>query len=145
LALKICERLRMSSQETRRIVSLVRDHLRFIPVQQMKVSTLKRFLRMEDFDLHMELHRLDCLASHRDLSNHLFCEKKLRQYSREEVKPEALIKGQDLIDLGFKPGPLFSEILEKVEDLQLEGKLENRAGALEFVEKEFRQKKLTRR
>ena len=145
LALKICERLRMSSQETRRIVSLVRDHLRFIPVQQMKVSTLKRFLRMEDFDLHMELHRLDCLASHRDFSNYLFCEKKLRQYSREEVKPEALIKGQDLIDLGFKPGPLFSEILEKVEDLQLEGKLENRAGALEFVDKEFRKKKLTRR
>lgn len=141
MALKICERLRMSSQETRRIVSLVREHLRFIPVQQMKESTLKRFLRLEDFDLHLELHRLDCLASHKDLSNHLFCEKMLEKYSREEVKPEALISGQDLIDLGFRPGPLFSEILEKVEDFQLEGELGDRAGALEFVEKEFRKKK----
>ena len=141
MTLKICERLRMSSHETRCIVSLVKDHLRFIPVHQMKESTLKRFLRMEDFDLHMALHRLDCLASHGDLSNYLFCEKKLEHYSREEVKPEALIKGQDLIDLGLKPGPLFSEILEKVEDLQLEGKLGTREAALEFVEKDFRQEK----
>jgi tRNA nucleotidyltransferase/poly(A) polymerase len=138
MTLKICERLRMSSHETRCIVSLVKDHLRFIPVHQMKESTLKRFLRMEDFDLHMALHRLDCLASHGDLSNYLFCEEKLEHYSKEEVKPEALIKGQDLIDLGLKPGPLFSEILEKVEDLQLERQLGTREAALEFVEKEFR-------
>ena len=133
----ICERFRMSSHETRRIVSLVREHLRFIPVLQMKESTLKKFLRMEDFDLHLELHRLDCLASHGDLSNYNFCKEKLREYSSEEVKPAPLIGGQDLIDLGFKPGPLFSEILEKIEDLQLERQLNSREQALEFVEKEY--------
>ncbi len=135
-----CERLRMSSHETRRIVSLVREHLRFIPVQQMKESTLKRFLRMEDFDLHMELHRLDCLASHGDLTNYEFCRNKLQEYSNEEVKPAALISGQDLIELGFKPGPIFTEILEKVEDLQLERVLGSREQALEFVKREFRKK-----
>lgn len=133
----ICERFRMSSLETRRIVSLVREHLRFIPVMQMKESTLKKFLRMEDFDLHLELHRLDCLASHRDLSNYDFCREKLEEYTSEEVKPDPLIGGQDLIELGLKPGPLFSEILAKVEDLQLERVLGSREQALEFVDKEY--------
>ena len=137
MAEQICERLRMPSHDTRRIVSLVRAHLRFIPVKQMKESTLKRFLRLEDFDLHLELHRLDCLASHKDLTNHQFCEKMLQRYSREEVRPDPLIKGRDLVEMGFKPGPLFSEILEKVEDLQLEEKLEDREQALEYVRRNF--------
>ena len=140
MARNICERLRISAHDTGRIVSLVREHLRFIPVREMKESTLKRFLRMEDFDLHLELHRLDCLGSHGGLDNHRFCEKMLQKYSKEDVKPKPLISGQDLIDLGFEPGPVFAEILEEVEDRQLEGTLTDRAGALDFVVRKFSRK-----
>ena len=137
IAERICARLRISGHATRRIVSLVREHLRFIPVREMRESTLKRFIRMDDFKDHLELHRLDCLASHGNLDNYEFCRKMLEKYSSEEVKPAPLISGKDLIELGFDPGPRFAEILERVEDLQLEGSLTGRQEALEFVRREF--------
>lgn len=137
MAEEICSRLRISGHDTGRIVSLVRDHLRFIPVREMKESTLKRFIRMEDFGNHLELHRLDCLASHGNLDNYEFCREMLESYSEEEVKPDPLISGKDLIALGFRPGPRFAEILERVEDLQLEGTLAGKEEALEFVKREF--------
>ncbi len=37
--------------------------------------------------------------------------------------PGILITGHDLIAMGFRPGPLFSEILKAVEDAQLDGEI----------------------
>ncbi len=99
----------------------------------MRDSTLKRFLRKENFDEHLELHRLDCLASHGNLSQYDFCREKQKDFSQEQMRPEPLIKGQDLIDLGLEPGPVFSEILGAVEDLQLEGRLTSKEESLDWV------------
>ena len=132
-AAKICRRLRISKGSTEEVVDLVRDHLRFMHVREMRSSKLKRFLRKENFQEHLELHRLDCMASHRDLSNYEFCLQQLDQLSQQAMRPPALISGHDLIDAGFKPGPIFSDILKKVEDLQLEGKVGSRPEALQWV------------
>lgn len=129
----ICRRLRISREDTHRIVDLVRDHLRFMHVQEMRESTLKRFLRKEYFEDHLELHRLDCLASHKDLSNYEFCRQKLKEIGKEKLKPEPFLSGRDLIDLGFTPGPIFSDILNSLEDRQLEGEIASRDEALEWV------------
>jgi tRNA nucleotidyltransferase/poly(A) polymerase len=129
----ICRRLRLTTEQTEEIVDLVKNHLRFIPVQEMRESTLKRFLRKENFHRHLELHRLDCLASHGDLSSYNFCRRKLEEFTLEALRPKPLIGGQDLIDLGLEPGPIFSEILGSVEDLQLEGKIKTREEALDWV------------
>jgi poly(A) polymerase len=134
----ICHRLRLANSDTVRIVRLVKDHLRFINVRQMRESTLKRFLRKDNFSEHLELHRLDCLASHRDLSNYEFCVEKLAEFGREAMRPDPLINGHDLIRLGFTPGPLFSKILTAVEDRQLDGRIKSREEALEWVEKGWR-------
>ncbi len=72
MAEQICERLRFSNDDTAQIASLVANHLRFKDVPQMKSSTLKRFVRLDRFDEHMELHRLDCSSSHRNLENYDF-------------------------------------------------------------------------
>lgn len=133
MAQEICRRLRLSNEQIEEIVDLVKNHLRFIHVRQMRESTLKRFLRKENFGKHLELHRLDCLASHGDLSSYHFCQEKLEKFTQEAMRPEPLINGHDLIDLGLKPGPIFSEILGAVEDLQLEGKLSSKEEALEWV------------
>ena len=64
MAGKICGRLRFSNDETDQILALVDNHMRFGDVCRMKQSTLKRFLTAcPAFDEHLELHRLDCLAS----------------------------------------------------------------------------------
>jgi len=48
-----------------------------------------------------------------------------------------LLRGDELIKLGFKPGPEFGEILEAVETRQLEGRLRNADEALEWVKKRY--------
>ncbi len=138
LARRICRRLRLSNQEAEAVEELVRDHLRFINVKQMRESTLKRFLRKPNFQDHLELHRLDCLASHGNLENWYFCRQKLAELTGEQIAPPRLITGHDLIALGFEPGPLFREMLSSVEDAQLEGRISTREEALELVKREFK-------
>ena len=133
MAEQICERLRFSNDDTAQIAALVANHLRFKDVPQMKPSTLKRFVRLNRFDEHMELHRLDCSSSHRNLENYEFMRRFLAQTPPEEVRPVRLLTGDDLIELGFRPGPGFREILDAAEDAQLEGKISSREEALQWV------------
>lgn len=137
VAADIMRRLRFSKREVDLVESLVKEHLKFIEVKKMRISTLKRFMRLERFDLHLELHRLDCLASHGNLDNYNFVRSKIAEFEalREEeaLRPSPLITGHDLIRLGLEPGPKFKEILEAVEDAQLENIITNRKEALKFV------------
>ena len=137
MAGQICRRLKLSGAQIEKVFRLVKDHLRFMHVRQMRESTLRRFLRTEGFEEHLELHRLDCLASHGDLSNYGFCREKLSELDQEALAPPPLINGHDLIALGLEPGPLFSEILKQAEDLQLEGILTARQEALSWVRTTF--------
>ena len=138
MAEQICRRLRLSNQQTEEIKDLVEHHLHFINVKEMRESTLKRFLRKENIDKHLELHRLDCLASHGDLSSYEFCRSKLKELGEEAIRPQPLINGDDLVGLGLKPGPLFSEILTTIEDRQLEGQLASKEEALNWVRENYR-------
>jgi poly(A) polymerase len=130
MAEEICRRFRFSNDETEQISLLVANHLRFKDVPQMRQSTLKRFLRLPRFEEHLELHRLDCLSSHRNLENYEFVQRFLAETPPAEVRPARLISGDDLIGLGLKPGPDFKEILRNVEDAQLEGRITSRDEAL---------------
>ncbi len=130
MAEEICRRFRFSNDETEQISLLVANHLRFKDVPQMRQSTLKRFLRLPRFEEHLELHRLDCLSSHRNLENYEFVQRFLAETPPAEVRPARLISGDDLIGLGLKPGPDFKEILRNVEDAQLEGRIRSRDEAL---------------
>jgi poly(A) polymerase len=133
----ICARLHLSVHATERVVELVRHHLRFKDFPRMKRSTQLRFLRMEGFEEHLELHRLDCLSSHGDLANYELAKKLLEETPAEEIKPQPLLRGEDLIGQGYTPGPLFKTILQTVEDAQLEGKLRRRDEALRLVAEQF--------
>ena len=137
MAEAICARLRLSSRETERVAELVRHHLRFKDFPRMRRSTQLRFLRMEGFEEHLELHRLDCLASHGDLTNFEMARRMLEETPPEQVKPAPLVRGDDLIAQGYTPGPVFKKILQAVEDAQLEGKVKTREEALRMVEEEF--------
>ncbi|MCL6546420.1 MAG: CCA tRNA nucleotidyltransferase [Bryobacteraceae bacterium] len=137
MAAEILGRLRFSKQQIRRVELLVADHLRFKDVPQMRPATLKRFLRQPHFEELLELHRLDCLASHRNLETYHLLLEMLRQTPPGALKPAPLLRGADLIQAGYTPGPLFGRILEAVEEAQLEGRLKTREQALRFVEHHF--------
>ena len=133
MAAEICRRLRFSTAETEQIETLVASHMRFKDVTAMRTATLKRFVRLPRFEEHLELHRLDCLASHGKLDAYEFVQRFLRETPPEEVRPPRLITGDDLLRMGFRPGPLFKEILQAVEDAQLDGRLHGHDEAIEFV------------
>jgi poly(A) polymerase len=134
---EICRRLRFPNELTEQVADLVANHMRFGDVKKMKESTLKRFLRLPRFEEHLELHRLDCMSSHRDLSLYEFAKEKLENTPEQEIRPEPLITGLDLIQHGWKPGPQFRTVLQAVEDAQLEGELHTREEAISFVETNF--------
>ena len=137
IAQGICRRLRFSNDETEQILALVENHMRFADAMKMKESTLKKFMRLRDFDEHMALHRADCLASHGNLTTYEFIRQKRAEIPPETMRPAPLVTGNDLIAAGHVPGPRFKEILSAVEDAQLEGRLPSRDAALEFVRREF--------
>jgi poly(A) polymerase len=137
MAEAICRRLRFSNHDTEQIAALVANHMRFADVQKMKESTFKRFVRLPDFAEHLELHRLDCLGSHGRLDLYEYTKEKIAALPEDEVFPAPLLTGNDLIAEGYRPGPLFSEILAAVEDAQLEGRLHGREEAMAFVRQQY--------
>ena len=135
----IAQRLRFSKEDAERIRRLTAHHMRLRHVRQMRPSKLKRLLRESDFPELLELHRIDCLASHGKLDLHEFCRQQLEQSEPEELRPPPLISGDDLIDMGFEPGPVFAEILSRLEDDQLEGTISSRQEAVDRVRALFGQ------
>jgi poly(A) polymerase len=98
-------------------------------------------VRLPRFEEHLELHRLDCLASHGSLDAYEFVQRFIRETPPEQVRPARLISGDDLKLLGFAPGPRFKEILQAVEEAQLEGRLLGRDDALAFVRNAYNAQK----
>jgi poly(A) polymerase len=133
----IMRRLRFSGAEIEATVEMVKQHMVFKDVPNMRVAKLKRFMARPTFDCELELHRVDCESSHRMLDNYEFLLRKRQEFANEPIIPPPLVRGDDLIALGLKPGPKFGEILEAVETRQLEGALRTREGALEWVKREY--------
>ena len=137
MAEAILGRLRFSGDQIRQVTALVANHMRFKDAPQMKVSTLKRFLRLENFREHLELHRLDCVSSHGHLDNYELLKQKVQELPEEEIRPKPLITGADLIAAGYQPGPAFARILAVVEDAQLESRIQTREDAMALVRERF--------
>jgi len=137
IARNILTRLRFSNEDTRQILDLVENHMRFKDVGRMKPATLKRFVRLPRFDQHLALHRLDCLASNRNLEAYEFVQSFIRDTPPELVRPSKLLTGHDLLGLGYPAGPQLGKILASVEEAQLNGELRDRAEAISFIESNF--------
>ena len=137
IAREILNRLRFSNAEIDQVIALIANHMRFSHVHQMRESTLKRMLRLNQFEEHLELHRLDCASSHGHLENYEFAKTKFEQSAPEELRPPRLVTGDDLIAAGYAPGPDFSRMLEVAEDAQLEASIRNKEEGLELVRSTF--------
>jgi poly(A) polymerase len=134
----ILRRLRFSNDEIARVVTCVAEHMKFRHVQEMRPSKLKRLMTRATFAEELELHRLDCVASHGSVANVEFLRRKAMEIPPEVMKPAPLLNGHDLIALGFTTGPTLGVVLREVEELQLEERLRSREEALEFARQRLR-------
>jgi poly(A) polymerase len=137
----VARRLRLPLRQTEAVQALIYQHMRIgRGARQMRIGKLKRMLVDPAFPELLELHRLDCLASHGDMSAWDFCQQKLLEFSPDELSPPPLVNGHDLIELGLRPGPLFGRILHRVRDLQYEGTLSTPAEARQYIQAHYREK-----
>jgi len=137
IAADILRRFRFSNEETRQILALVDNHMRFADAERMKASTLKRFFRLDRFEEHLALHRMDCLAGSGNLDHWRFVRDRWQAMPEETVRPQPLITGRELIAAGYAPGPEFKRMLRAVEDAQLEGTIATAEEALQLVRDRF--------
>jgi len=137
IAETILARLRFSNDDAAQILALVRNHMRFGDVLQMKQSTLKRFLRLRRFDEHLALHRLDALSSHGGLILYNFARTQYVAEPAPDLRPALLLTGRDLIAAGYHPSPQFKPMLALAEDAQLEGAITTPQQALALVQASY--------
>jgi poly(A) polymerase len=130
---RIVERLKFSRAEVHHIVALVENLPRFSQVRQMPVSGLKRFFRLSRFDDHLKLSQIHALAAGEEPIDYAYALRKRKEWTDQEICPQPLVTGNDLIAMGFQPGPWFKAILTRVEDEQLEGRITTREEAIRFI------------
>jgi putative nucleotidyltransferase with HDIG domain len=133
MAEEILRRLRYPNQVIEEVSFMVSRHMQFMNVQQMRTAKLKRFMSAPTFPMELDLHRVDCASSNGFTDNLEFLIEKREEFAAAPLIPAPLVTGHDLIRLGLQPGPRFSEILETVQTEQLEGRLNDRESALEWV------------
>ncbi len=134
---EICRKFRFSNEETRQVLALIENHMRFMDARRMKTATLKRFFRLERFDEHLALHRMDCLAASGNLEHWEFVRERRQAMPEEAVRPRPLLTGRELIAAGYAPGARFREMLRAAEDAQLEGTIRTQEEALNLVRERF--------
>lgn len=133
MARKILMRLKSPRALVNSVFDCVDNHMNFMNVTKMRLSTLKKFLSRSTFSDELELHRADCLASHGNINNYTFLLEKKNEMTKESLQPKPFLGGKDLIKLGFTPGPVFGVILNKVYDLQLDEQINSLEEALQWV------------
>jgi poly(A) polymerase len=144
MAGEICRRLKFSNDDMAQIFALVANHMKFKDVVQMRKSTLKRFVRQPRFDEHLELHRLDCRASHGRVDAYNLVKEFIATTPPEQVRPARLLTGDDLNEMGYAPGPEFQKMLGALEDAQLEGVVATKEQAKTFVRHHYPRKAVGR-
>lgn len=133
----ICRRLKFSNEETDRIVWLVshQDDLNDAP--KLSLAALKRCLA---HPLHPQLIAFleaNCRARSQPLESVEFCRDFLASTPLDVIDPSPFVTGDDLIDIGLRPGPRFKSILEIVRDAQLNLQIQDRAEGLAMARAEW--------
>ena len=111
--------------------------MRFLDVPRMKRSTLRRLVGRPTFDTELELHRLDCAGSHRDLSHFTFLTGLREEFESEPVLPGEWITGRDIMEMGIKEGPAIGHWKKTAYDAQLEERFPDKEALLDWLRKEL--------
>lgn len=137
IARTILDRLRFSNDDIEAITQCVRSHMRFQDVQRMRQSTLRRMAGAPTFLTELELHRLDCLASHGDLQNHEFLRSFSESYTSQPVLPRPWISGHDIMGLGIPEGREVGLWHRRAYEAQLDQRFPDRETLLRWLEEEI--------
>lgn len=135
----ICLRLRLSNDETDRITWLVAHQSDLDDAPALRLANLKQILAHRYRDDLLEMHRVQQVATSSPLDSYQFCVHFLKNTPPEVLDPVPFVTGDDLIAMGFKPGPRFKSILDTTRMAQLNLELLSRDEALDRVKQAWDQ------
>ncbi len=130
---EILRRLRFPNEVIAATTAMVANHMAFMNVQSLRTAKLRRFMARATFPDELELHRVDCLGSNGLLDNVEFLLAKQDEFASEPIIPPRLVDGHDLMNLGVPKGPVLGRLIEEIQTLQLEGRLQSREEALAWA------------
>lgn len=140
MAEEILERMKFPRKQIEEIADTVRHHMQFKDAMKMRKATLRRMLLRETFPLELQLHRLDCLGSHRRLDAYDFLVLQSAELANQpEIRPP-LLTGADLMALGLKPGKEMGKLLADIREKQLQDELKTPNEARDWVKSKFTNK-----
>ena len=129
----ICRRLKLSNDETDRIVWLVAHQHDLADAPSQTLARLKRTLAHPYRDDLIALTRVKRLACGDDLQPVLFVDEYLARTPPSIIDPPPLITGDDLKSLGLRPSPEFKRLLDEIRDAQLNDEIATHEEALELA------------
>ncbi len=129
--------LKLSNAERERIKWLVTYHQYLGEAKKLRESKLKRILAEPGIDELLALHRADALASTGNTEHVDYCEYYLKAQPAGPINPSPLVTGHDLVRHGLAPGPQFARLLEQVREAQLDGQLQSKRAALEWIDRQL--------
>lgn len=144
MAEEILRRLKAPVKDIRKVKFLVREHMRVKNVSKMKRFKVRRLAASEWIWDLVKLGEADAKSSipaDPRMNEGKMAWKDVLMALEDEVGlglPRAVLSGDDLVAMGFKPGPAFAEVLDKVQEMQLEDKILTTEDAKAFVLKRFR-------
>lgn len=137
LAETILRRLRLPNRLIQTVTQCVRNHMRFMHVREMRPSKLRTWIAQPEFHIELELHRLDCLASHRDMTNYDYIQAFIEKLKHERKLPPPWVTGDDIKALGVPEGPDVGRFHRMAYDAQLEGHFADRPALLAWLKQEI--------
>jgi putative nucleotidyltransferase with HDIG domain len=137
LARRILTRLRCSNELSDAVATLVGAHMRFQDVPRMGEASFRRFLRLPHLEELLLLHRADCIGSRKAPEILELIARRRAVLTESDIHPEPLLRGHDLMELGYQPGPAMGEMLRALEEEQLEGRLGSREAAERWLRERF--------
>lgn len=142
----VCRRFRLSRDTEKAVTTVIKQHMRLFNLSTPggpSKNAMYRYCRDlgDALPESLILAQADARATYEIMPKEKFTDTEkplaavLDYYYEKFLKTEAkpLVTGQDLIELGFKPGPRFRDILEEIKERQAEGTLKDRQEALAYL------------
>jgi poly(A) polymerase len=147
LAQGIMRRLKFASRVREGVILLVENHMRILTLAAGEPldKALRRLIHTMGEEIRLLL--LLGLAETGPKGNGDrgeqgrfmdLCQRIWDLYEREDlIAPDPLLRGRDLLAMGYAPGPRMGEILNAVRERQIAGELRTKEEALRFVQEEY--------
>ncbi|MGN0867085.1 MAG: CCA tRNA nucleotidyltransferase [Oligosphaeraceae bacterium] len=134
MTLDALKRLRMDNTTLENAAFLVRRHMEVANLPLARIARQRRTFQHPLCPLLLELLRIDTLSSWGDLELHRTLVQGWREEQKRPHPPKPYINGTDLLERGYKTGPVLGKLLQSIHDYELEHPFASREDALAWLE-----------